>query len=148
MKTKIVIISLCLLSLGVRLMAGGENISYVKTGSKVYFGTDIKMGLFNTRVIAPDGTMVQIHNHDIVAYMHDSKLFELMPLVNKSTKTTNYVMMEYITCRSGQRLYRCSSYERNNTESEYFVYKDGKLHLQIKQENAQAIFPFFGLKPL
>jgi hypothetical protein len=148
MKTKSVIIILLLTGFGIRLMAGGENISYVKTENKVYFGEDIKMGLFNTKVFSPDGSIALVHNRDIVAYMHDSKLFELMPLMGGSNETLGYAMMEYVTSRSGLRLYRYSSKDQKTPQYTYYVYKNGKLHLCINQENAASTLPFFGIKVL
>ncbi len=148
MKTKSVIIILLLTGFGIRLMAGGANISYVKTENKVYFGEDIKMGLFNTKVFSPDGSIALVHNHDIVGYMHDSKLVELMPLVGENNENLGYAMMEYVTSRSGLRLYRYSSHDQKTPQHSYFVYKNGKLHLRITQENALSTLPFFGVKVL
>jgi hypothetical protein len=147
MKTKITIIILFLLGFGVRLMAGGEDISYVKTGSKIYFGTKIKIGLFNTRIISPDGSIALVHNQDIVAYTHNSKQFELLPIVSESNKIVGYGMMEYIATRSGLKLYRYCCYDQAISQYAYFVFKDGKLYLRIDKDNALSTLPFFGITP-
>jgi len=148
MKTKSVIIILLLTGFGIRLMAGGANISYVKTESKIYFGEDIKIGLFNTKVFSPDGSIALVHNRDIVAYMHNSKLFESMPLVGENNENLGFVKMEYITSRSGLKLYRYCYKDQKCPQYEYLVYKDGKLHLRINQDNAHSTLPFFGIKAL
>ena len=148
MKTKSAIIILLLAGFGIRLMAGGANISYVKTGSNVYFGEDIRMGLFNTKVFSPDGSIALVHNRDIVAYMHDSKLFELMPLVGENNENLGYARMEYVTSRSGLKLYRYCSHDEKTPQQAYFVYKNGKLHLRITPDNALSTLPYFGIKVL
>jgi hypothetical protein len=127
-------------------MAGGETTSYVKTGNNVYFGQDVKMGLFNSKIIASDGTVTKIPKRDVVAYMHDSRLFEYLPVVCETNDTVCFAMMEYLTSRSGLNLYRYCCYADKNPKYEYYLFKEGKFHLRIDQKNAKTTLPFFGLK--
>jgi hypothetical protein len=146
MRSSIIIAALFLLGFGVKVMAGGETISYVKTGSNVYFGEELKMGLFNTKIISSDGTVSKIPNRDVVAYMHDSRLFEYLPVVCETNDTTCFAMMEYITSRSGLNLYRYSFYADKDLKYQFFIFKEGKFHLLIDQKNAKTTLPFFRIR--
>jgi len=148
MKTTIAIITFILIGFAVKAMPGDESISYVKAGDKVYFGEDLKVGLFNTKVITTDGTAIKIPNRDVKSYMHDSKLFELLPSIGENRKPNGYKLMEYITSRSGLKLYRSNCYDGKDTWNDYLVYKDGQFYLRIDQENASSTLPFFGIEVL
>jgi len=143
MKNSFVIIVLLLLSIGAKAFTGGESISYVKTGNNVYFGQDLKIGLFNSKIISSDGTVTKIPNRDVVAYMNHSRLFEYLPVVCESNDTLCYAMMEYITTRSGLSLYRYNYFDGRATKSHYFIFKEGKFYLQIDKRNALTVLPFF-----
>jgi hypothetical protein len=71
-----------------------------------------------------------------------------MPLVGENNENLGYAMMEYVTSRSGLRLYRYCCKDQKTTQYAYFVYKDGKLHLRINKENGLSTLPFFGIKTL
>ena len=146
MKNSIVIIALLLFSLGANAKSGDKNISYVKTRNNVYFGRDLKIGLFNFKIISDDGTITKISNRDVSGYLHDSRLFEYLPVVGESNQILCYSMMEYVTCRSGLRLYRYTCYDNNDFNCNYFVFKDGKYYLRIDRRNALSVLPFFGIK--
>jgi hypothetical protein len=146
MKSLILVFVLFLYSYGINAMSDGKNVSYVKTSDKIYIGTDLKMGLFNTKVISSDGTVTKIPYRDIEAYMDGSRLFEYLPVVNQSNDTTSYEMMEYLTTRAGLRLYRCGNYDDKETQYDYFVFKGGKFHLRLNQTNAKTTLDFFGVK--
>lgn len=145
MKKFTLITALILLFAATQVLAGGESVSYVKTNGKVYFGQDLKRGLFNTKIISTDGTVLRIPNTKVVAYMHDSKLFEYLPVVCEDNDTICFAMMEYITSRSGLKLYRYSCYDNKDTTYGYFVFKDNKFYLSITKENAASTLPFFGI---
>lgn len=148
MKKSIVIIALILICTGIQAMAGGESVNYVKAGGKVYFGKNIKFGLFNTKVIDADGTITKVPNRKVEACMHNSKLYERLPVVCENNDTTCLAMMEYITSRAGLKLYRYDSYPEKKSRYEYFVFKDNKFYLRINQDNALSILPFFGVEVL
>ena len=146
MKHSILIIALVFFGFLLKAMAEGETDSYVKTDSNVYFGQDLKMGLFNTRVFSSDGTVTKIPYHEIVAYMDNLRLFEYLPVVCERNDTTCYAMMEYVTSRSGLSLYRYDCYDCKVKRSVYYVFKGNKFHLRIDQKNASTTLPFFGIK--
>jgi hypothetical protein len=148
MKKLIVIIALILFCTGIQAMAGGKTVSYVKAGGKVYFGKNIKVGLFNTKVIDAEGTITKVPNRSVEAYMHNSKLYEYLPVICEDNDTTCFAMMEYITGRSGLKLYRYNCYTEKETRYEYFVFKDNKFYLRIDQSNAVSVLPFFGVEVL
>ena len=124
---------------------GGESTSYIKTGDQVYFGQNLKRGLFNTKIISSDGTVTKIPNHDVVAYMHDSRLFEYLPVIGESNNILCYSMMEYITTKAGLRLYHYECPYGTETKSCFFVFKDGKFYLRVDPKNALTVLPFFGI---
>ena len=156
MKKCLIIVVLCLLSAGL-YAADKENISYVKTKGVTYFGTEVRPGLFNIRVITTDGSKVKVQNTEIQSVMHDGRLYELMPVVCKDNRVIRMAMMEYITSKDGLRLYRYSSCNKccelekgiiTNTDAGdvYYVFKDGKFFLRIDETNAGATLSFFGLE--
>ena len=146
MKNSLVIIVLLLLCAGAQAITGSKDISYLKTKDTVYFGQDLKIGLFSSKIISSDGSFTKIPNRDITGYLHDSKLFEYLPVINESNNIHCYSMMQYITQRSGLNLYRYNCYDGNDIKSCYFVFKDGKFYLRIDQRNALTVLPFFGIK--
>ncbi len=146
MKNSLVMIALILLCFGAKAFTGGESTSYVKTGNNVYFGKDLKIGLFNSKIISSDGTVIKIPNSEVVAYMHNSQLFEYLPVICESNDILCYAMMEYITSKSGLRLYRYNYFDGMQTTSHYFIFKNGKYYLSIDQRNALTVLPFFGIK--
>ena len=146
MKKSFAIIAFVLLCFGINAMAGGESISYVKANGKVYFGTDLKTGLLFTKIISGEGTAIKIPNRDVDAYMHDSRLYERLPVVCENNEVLCEGMMEYITTRSDLKLYRYLHCELNGIRYGYFVFKDGKLYLRIDEANAESTLPFFGIK--
>jgi hypothetical protein len=145
MKRSILVVALILAGFGLSANTGGESTSYVRTDDKVYIGNEVKMGLFNTKVVAPDGTVTRIPYRDVRAYMTNSRLFEYLPLVCEENDTLCYVMMEYITTRSGLNLYRYTSYDSKEPGYDFYVFKEGKFHLRIDQKNAKTTLPFFGI---
>jgi hypothetical protein len=146
MKSSILIVVLILTGLGLKANNEGKTVSYVKTENNVYFGQDVKMGLFNTKIISSDGTVTKVPYRDVVSYMDDSRLFEYLPVVCEKNDTTCYAMMEYVTTRSGLNLYRYCCYKSNEPKYIYYVYKGGDFHLRIDQKNAKTALPFFGIK--
>jgi len=122
-----------LICFGIKAIAGSDDACYVKTGDKVYFGQDLKMGLTHVKIISPDGTVVKVNNHDITAYKHHNKLYELLPVICEKGDT---ICKAFLECCEG-----C-----NVVKYAYFVFKDGKYYLRIDKYNADAIMPFFGIK--
>lgn len=145
MKRSILVVVLILAGFGLKANTGGESTSYVRTDNKVYFGQDVKMGLFNTKVVSLDGTVTKIPYRDVRAYMNNSRLFEYLPVVCETNDTLCYAMMEFITTRSGLNLYRYTCYDNKENIYSYYVFKEGKFHLRIDQKNAETTLPFFGI---
>ncbi len=146
MKNSILIMALILISFGAKAVAGEKSTSYVKTDKEVYIGEDLKVGLFNTKVISLDGTVTKVPNRDVVAYMHNSRMFEYLPVTDKSNNTTSLVKMEYITTRGGLNLYRQCCYENDATKFDFYIYKSGEFHLYVDKKNAPTTLPFFGIR--
>ena len=146
MKKSIVLIALLLACFGIKAIADGPDVCFVKTADKVYFGQDVKMGLIHTKIISSDGTIAKVKTQQVTSYMHDGKLYDLLPLICPTGDTLCYNFMEYLTSRSDLKLYRYKCCESREVVYVYFVYKDGKLYLRVNQYNAESILPFFGIK--
>jgi len=144
MKKSLVITALFLIGLYANVMAGSEPACYVKTAEDVYFGQKLKIGLLKTKIISEDGKIVKVPNKEVLSYTNGSRLFELLPLVDNDPETPELVFMECITSRSGHKLYCYENNTNRNATKEYFVYRDGKLHVRINQTNAASILRFFG----
>lgn len=142
----LMLIALQLLSVVVKATTGGEGISYIKTRKALYFGQDLKIGLFNSKIISSDGIVTKISKRDIVGYMHDSRIFEYLPVMSESNDFLCYAMMELKSTRSGYKLYQYTCYDEKNIKCYYFVFKDSKYCLRVDQRNAMTVLPFFGFK--
>lgn len=156
MKKSALILMIIMMAFGLKLFAGND-ISYVKAGDKTYLGTEVKYGLFNTKITTLDGKTVKIPNAEVDAVMHNSRLFERLPVVCENNVVACLALMEFVTSRSGLRLYRYTSvYEENDPamnkfESakphyDYYVFKDGEFYLRIDQKSAPTALPFFGVE--
>jgi hypothetical protein len=148
MKKSFVFTALLMLGIGAKAIAGGDNISYVKTSDRVYFGQDIRVGLFNSKIISSDGTVTKVPRNKITAYMDGTRLFEYLPVMDDNNQVICNAMMEYITSRSGLRLYRYDSFDGLKDQSYYFLFKDGTYYLRVNQANALTVLPFFGIKDI
>jgi hypothetical protein len=154
---RIMIVTLLTL-FAVSLYAGDkENLNYIKTGGKTYFGCQIKAGIFNTRIITTDGKRVKVANQNIEAMVSNGRLYQKLPVICKNNVTDCMALMEYITSKDGMRLYRHTSYnghydlangiiEKAHPEFTYFIFKDGKFHLRVDANNAETVLPFFGIE--
>jgi hypothetical protein len=155
MKTLIALTVLLSISFG--LSAADENaINYVTANGQTYFGEKIKMGMSHTRVLNNGTESAKIDNEDVDAFMRDGRLFERRPVVCNNREVKGEAMMEFVTSRSGLRLYKytcinenCGASSGDFTKSEertcYFVFKDGDFYLKIDENNAQSSLPFFGI---
>ena len=155
MKKSLLIAMMLMMAIGLKLLAGNE-ISYVKADGKTYLGTEVKFGLTNTRITTLEGKIVKVPNARVEAYMHNDRLFERLPVVCKNNAVACMALMEFVTCRSGLRLYRYTSiyedldpmankFEKAKEHFDYYVFKDGVFYLLITRKNAATVLPFFGL---
>ena len=139
------------------LKAGGESVSYVTFDGKTYFGQMVKSGLFNMNLKMSDGTIMKVPIKKVDSYSCNGRLFERLPVVCKDAPANCTALMELVTTRNGFRLYKHSecresgdlidnTYEKAHLQFEYYVYKDGKLHLKVTKENVESVLPFFGIK--
>jgi hypothetical protein len=146
MRKSIIAIALFLLTVSFGLQAANEPDCYVNTGKKVYFGNKIRIGLFNTKIVEPDGSVVKVRNTEVKSYMNGSKLFELKTITDNDPETPETAMLEYISARSGYTLYAYNYAASQSTGKSYFVFKDGKYFIPVTHNTAASILSFFGLK--
>jgi hypothetical protein len=141
------------------LKAGGEATSYVTVNGKTYFCQTVKSGLLNMNLKMTDGSIMKVPLKNVDSYSCNGRLFERLPVKCKWAPANCTAMMEYITSRSGLRLYKyCKlqehgdlyncNYHKAHMEFEYFVFKDGKFYLHVTPDNAESILPFFGVKTI
>jgi hypothetical protein len=123
----------------------GESIGYVKTDGNIYFGQKVKIGISKTKIISSDGTVVKIPNHKVEAYMHNSHLFELMPVSYNSAASVKMDLLEKITLKDGLALYRSATTNDELSGFDYYVYNDGKLYLKCTKLNTESVLQFFGI---
>ena len=139
------------------LKAGGKGTSYVTVGDQTYFCQSLKSGIVNLNMTMDDGTIVKVPYKKVESYSTNGRLFERLPVMCKDAPANCTAMMEYITSRNGFRLYKyCKvqehgelydgSYKKAHEEFTYFVFRDGKFHMQVTPENAKSVLPFFGIK--
>jgi hypothetical protein len=144
MKNILIITALFLLGTFAQAAVKTSGNAYVKSGDKIFFGQDLRIGLFHYRVKAMDGTVVKISNRDVDTYMVGSKLYERLPVVING-RVQSHAMMECISVRNDLKLYRYNDYDGVKATSHYFVFRDGVFHLKVDNKNAATIFPFFGI---
>jgi hypothetical protein len=141
------------------LKAGGEATSYVTFSGKTYFCQKATPGLFNMNLTMDDGTILKVPLKKVDAFYCKGHLCERMPVFCEGAPANCTALMQYITTRNGFRLYkRCeynecgnlsdNTYKKAHLEVEYYVFKDGKFHLQVNQANASSVLSFFGIPVL
>ena len=138
------------------LKAGGEATNYVTVNGKTYFCETVKQGILNLNLKMSDGTILRVPLKKVDAFSCHGRMFERLPVMCKGAPANCTALMEYITSRNGFRLYKyCKvqehgevydcSYQKPHKEFTFFVFKDGQYHLQVTQDNAESVLPFFGI---
>jgi hypothetical protein len=145
MKKLGLLIGLFIIFGGMQAVAGGKTTCYVKSNDKVYFGQDVHIGIWNTTIESEDGTLLRFPNRKVEAYMHDDQLFEKLPVTVAKSGVPELHMMEFIESRSGFKLYRCPNPVNSDQAYSYYVFLNGKFHLNVTERNAPSVMPFFGL---
>jgi len=150
---------LIMLMFALMVKAGGESVNYVTANGKTYFCETAKVGLLHMNLVMTDGTTLKIPFKNVDAYSYKGHLYERLPVMCKDAPVNCTALMEYITSRSGFRLYKycktgsCgdlldNTYESAKLNAMYFVFKDGKFYIPVTRENAESVLPFFGIKVL
>jgi hypothetical protein len=138
------------------LKASDESTSYVTYGGKTYFCQKATPGLFNMNLTMDDGTILKVPLSKVDAFYCNGHLCERMPVICEGAPANCTALMEYITTRNGFRLYKLceynecgdlwnNSYKKAHLQVEYYVFKDGKFHLQVNKDNAESIMQFFNI---
>lgn len=131
---------------------GGMN--YVIVEGKTYFSEEVKVGIGSVKVVTDEGLTLKAPLKRVDAYMVDGKVFERLPLVCCNGKVKCTALLELVTHRNGLRLYKyhssdttlgCPFWDKQNEESIFLVYKEGKLHLRVNKENGVTVLAFFNV---
>lgn len=141
------------------LKASGEATSFVTVDGKTYFCEKVKAGLFNLNMVMDNGTIMKVPLKKVESYSTNGKLYDRLPVMCKDAPENCTALMEYITSRNGFRLYKYSeirehgdlvnnTYQTAHLEYGFFVFRDGKYHLEVTPENAESVLPFFGIEVL
>ena len=129
-------------------------MNYVIIEGKTYFSDEVKMGLSRIKLVTDEGWVLKAPLKKVEACMVEGKVFERVPVVCCNGKFRCMALLELVSTRNGLRLYKmhscdsalgCVFCDKQNRESIYMVYKDGKLHLRINRENAATVLAFFHL---
>lgn len=139
------------------LKAGEKTTNYVTYEGKTYFCQKATPGLFNMNLTMDDGTILKVPIKKVDAYSCNGRLFERLPVMCEGATANCTALMEYVTSRNGFRLYKyCKvqehgnlydcTYQKAHKETTYFVYKDGKFHMQVTKENAESVLQYFNIK--
>jgi hypothetical protein len=137
--------------------ASHAGLNYVTTEGQTVFCKDLHFGFNKAKLYDENGEMSKIDISKIDAFMVDDRLFEKLPVMNNTSTTGNSTIMEFITSRSGLKLYRFVEYSdiidlvtpafsKNSNGYEYYVYKDGQPYLKLDQHTAPSILSFFGIE--
>lgn len=131
---------------------GGMN--YVIVDGKTYFSEEVKVGISSVKVVTDEGLILKAPLKRVDAYMVDGKVFERLPLVCCNGKVKCTALLELVAHRNGLRLYKyhssdttlgCPLGDKQNEESIFLVYKEGKLHLRVNEENGVTVLAFFNV---
>ena len=155
-KMKKLVVLLALVSFAFVIQSSGK-LNYVTTGEKTYFSNDVKVGINKVKIESEDGITVKLPLSRVNSYMVDGKLFERLPLICNDGSVRGNDLMELVAFRNGLRLYKyfpgknskdlgCCFYDESNLKAMFYIYKDGKLYLRVNEENANTVFPFFGIE--
>ena len=128
-----------------KLRNKSKDVCYVKTADKVYFGQDIRKGILHTKIISADGNINTVDNEKITGIMHNNKIYEMLPVICENGDTLCHALLEYVTERSGLKLYKYCCHQQTDPRYGYFVFKDNKLYLRVNMINYTSVFPFFGV---
>ncbi len=153
MKRVIGFAALMVICFGLKAQVGNDPDCYIKTGDKIYLGTELKMGLVNSRISLSDGTVAKVKNRDITAYRHHNKIYMKMPVICDRYDTICMAMMQYIKSSSEYDifLYCCNdlidnTYKLANVHRNiFFVFKDGKFYRRIAENQTEALLAY-GIK--
>ena len=129
---------------------------YVIVGDNTYYCNEIRMGQGNTRIYS-GLSMIKIPTSIIDAYSNDGMLFERLPVVNKNLDTAGWAFMQFISARSGYRLYRycsnCVHYDPLTGEIapetpvyRYYIFKDGNFVNMLDENHIKTQLSRFGVK--
>ena len=156
LKMKKLVVLLALVSFAFVIQSSGK-LNYVTVGDKTYFSDDVKVGVLNIRIETEDGLTVKAPLKKVNSYMVDGKLFERLPLICYDGHVKCTELLELVAFRNGLRLFKyypdrtrknlgCCFYDESNLKAMFYIYKDGELYLRVNKENAQTVFPFFGIE--
>ncbi len=153
---KKLVVLLALVSFAFVIQSSGK-LNYVTIGDKTYFSNAVKVGINNVRIGTEDGMTVKAPLNKVNSYMVDGKLFERLPIVCIDGNVKCTELLELVAFRNGLRLYKycpennsknlgCCFYDESNLRAMFYIYKEGKLYLRVNKENAETVFPFFGVE--
>jgi hypothetical protein len=154
MKKSVVLITLAFFAFILNASAG---VNYVTVGKKTWFSDDVRIGMNNIKIATEAGMVVKTPMKNVDAYMVDGKLCERLPVICKDGSEKCTALMELVAFRNGLGLYKysvnkgserigCTLYDEAKHSAVYYVYRNGKLHLRVDNNNANTVFPFFGVE--
>lgn len=153
---KKLIVLLSLVSFAFLAAAAGQG-NFAIVNGKIYYSDHAKVVFNKIRMETEDGLTLVLPLKEVDAYKVKGRVYHRLPLVCTNGKEKGEALLELVGYRNGLSLYRCARPDDSlgclfedisGNAGIYFVYKDGEYYLNVDEENAWTVFPFFGIKPL
>jgi hypothetical protein len=149
MKKSIVVLCAVLLSLaGFSAIPG---VKLVVTNEGTVKCQKISLGVKNAHIILENGEKSIIPVEHINSYIAEGKQFDNLELYKDGKSANKMVFMELVKSRGDLSLYKYEahdydSYTPSDTYSTFYVYRGGKLYLEITDKSLPNVFQFFDVK--
>ncbi|MBN1253140.1 MAG: hypothetical protein JXR51_13470 [Bacteroidales bacterium] len=130
---------------GTALFADNCPGDFVITNDGVFYFKNVRHGISNFLVCKKDnGEKVTFTKFEVQAYCKDGQRFEKMPVYKNNKLTDDYAFMRVLSYKNGLKLYEYT-YNQNSgsEESDYYVFKDDKLVVEVHRSNFESIKNFF-----
>jgi len=133
---------------GTALFAGNTPGDFVITNDGVFYFKDVRHGVTNFLVCKKaNGEKVTYTKFDVQAYSKDGHRYEKMPVYKNDKLTDEVAFMRVLCYKSGLKLYEHKfNLNTGDEDSDYYVFKDDKLVVEVHRSNFDNIKLFFECK--
>jgi hypothetical protein len=111
----------------------------------------ISFGMQNARIVLTNGKKSTIPIENIYSYTLDGKQYDKLELNKKGKNAPGEVFMELMKTRDDLSLYRLSHIDYDSDPAfqkvdNYYVYKNGKLYLELSNKSLPSVLQYFEVK--
>jgi hypothetical protein len=105
----------------------------------------------NARIVLTNGKKSTIPIENIYSYTLDGKQYDKLELNKKGKNAPGEVFMELMKTRDDLSLYRLSHIDYDSDPAfqkvdNYYVYKNGKLYLELSNKSLPSVLQYFEVK--